>query len=61
MTIPLDTLRYFQHWNLPPIAETDRPDIRQVQSVNFCFGKWLFPASAHLPHDVEVSSLRIED
>ena len=59
--IPLDTLRYFQHWNLPPIAETDRPDIRQVQSVNFCFGKWLFPASAHLPHDVEVSSLRIED
>ena len=60
--IPMDSLRYFRHWgNLPPIAPGTRPDIRRVQNVNFCFGRWLFPSAAHLPHAVEVSSLRVED
>ena len=59
--IPLDSLRYFKHWGLPPITDADKPDIRLAQAVNFCYGRWLFPDRAHLPHDVEVSSLRVEE
>ena len=60
--IPLATLRYFSHWGgMPEIGATDRPDIRLVQSVNFCFGRWLFPKTADQAHDIEISSLRIEE
>ena len=60
--IPLATLRYFSHWGgLPKVGDNDRPDIRRVQSVNFCFGRWLFPETADQPHDIEISSLRVEE
>ena len=59
--IPFSSLRYFSHWGgMPEISAADRPDIRLVQSLNFCFGKWLFGDTAHLDHAIEISSLHVE-
>ena len=59
--IPLDALTYFKQWGLPEKTPDDKPDTRQMQAVNLCFGKWLFPKTFAEPHGIEISSIRIED
>ena len=59
--IPLASLRYMKHWGLPDIPTTEKPDVRLIQSFNFCFGKWLFPTCADKPHAFEISSIRVEE
>ncbi len=59
--VPMASLWYFAHWGLPPIPESERPDARKIDAVNFCFGKWLFPQHAHETHGFAISSIRIED
>ncbi len=58
--IPLDSLRYFAHWHAPSISATDKPDIARLQAVNFCFGRWLYPATYTQSHSIEISSLHVE-
>lgn len=59
--VPISSLRYFSHWGLPSIPETERPDVRRVDAFNFCFGRWLFPKAAGETHGFAISSIRVED
>lgn len=59
--VPMTSLWYFAHWGLPPIPESERPDARKIDALNFCFGKWLFPQHANETHGFAISSIRIED
>lgn len=59
--VPVASLRYFSQWGLPPIPETERPDLRKVDSFNFCFGRWLFPKTAGETHGFAISSIKVED
>ena len=42
------------------IKETIRRDIRRLDSVCLCFGKWLDPSAAGRAHSFEISSMRVE-
>lgn len=61
LRVPLSDLKYFSHWGgLPPIEKGETLDVRKLQTVRFCFGKWLCPESVDKAHGFEVSSVRIE-
>lgn len=57
--VPVSNLRFFSHWNLKcAYAEGDRPDLRDVREIRFCFGRWIVPEAAWgLRHAVEVESV----
>lgn len=59
--VPFGRLNYFRQWGLPPIAATEKPDVRLLRSINLCFGKWLFPKTFDETHAIEISSVRVED
>ena len=42
------------------IKETIRRDIRRLDSVCLCFGKWLDPSAAGRAHSFEISAIRVE-
>lgn len=58
--IPIKNLRLFSHWD-PEAAKNAGPSLRlsRLQSVNLCFGSWLFPERAGQPHAMEISAIGI--
>ena len=58
--VPFADFRYFSHWPVPKFKEGFRLDIRRIDSVCLCFGKWLDPSAAGRAHSFEISSIRVE-
>ena len=58
--VPFADFRYFSHWPVPRFKEGFRLDIRRLDSVCLCFGKWLDPSAAGRAHSFEISSMRVE-
>ena len=58
--VPFSEFRYFTHWPVPKFEEGFRLDIRRLDSVCLCMGKWLDPAAAGRAHAFEISSMRVE-
>lgn len=58
--IPLAEFRYFAQWGgVPSYDPSFRPDVRRLETIRFCYGKWLSPQTVDLPHGFEVESIRI--
>lgn len=59
--IPLSELSYFSQWNgVPPFDPAFHPDVNKLDSIRFCFGKWLCPNTVDRLHGFEIESIRIE-
>jgi hypothetical protein len=61
--VPLASLHYMAHWGGSPATrggKGDKPQPESFESVNVCFGAWLFPAHAAEAHTVEVESISVE-
>ena len=58
--VPLSGFRYFSHWHVPKFEKGFRLDIRRLDTVCLCFGKWLDPSAAGRAHAFEISSMRVE-
>lgn len=61
--IPLDSLRYFQHWGESPRTRGGAGDAvrpAEVTGVSVCFGAWLYPEHFAEPHQIEVRSIEME-
>ena len=58
--VPFADFRYFSHWPVPRFKEGFRLDIRRLDSVCLCFGKWLDPSAAGRAHSFAISSIRVE-
>ena len=58
--IPIRSLRLFTQWN-KDFALQAGPHLRtsRLQSVNICFGKWLFREWANEPHSFEIAAIGI--
>ncbi|MDR2849374.1 MAG: hypothetical protein LBW77_02370, partial [Verrucomicrobiota bacterium] len=61
LRIPLNKLRLFTQWDKEMAAKAG-PHLRlsQVDAVNVCFGKWLYPQTASARHAFEISEIGIE-
>ncbi|MCU0874499.1 MAG: cellulase family glycosylhydrolase, partial [Pirellulaceae bacterium] len=61
IVVPLDQLRFFPHWAHPANrgGPQDRFHPENVESVNFCFGAWLFGDRAAQPHGIEVEEVAL--
>ena len=57
IVVPLDQLRFFPHWAHPANrgGPEDRFHPENVESVNFCFGAWLFGDRAAQPHGTDLA------
>jgi hypothetical protein len=59
IVVPLDRLRFFAHWAHPDNrgGPGDHFHPENVESVNFCFGAWLFGNRSAQPHGIEVQEV----
>ena len=57
--LPIEKLRYFSHWGLPPIQKGERLDARKITSLRFMYGQFLAGDTVDKPHGFEVSSVRV--
>ena len=56
--LDFDKLRYFSHWpQVPPRQKGMRPDLRHLQEINLCTGRWLNPTSLDRAHGFEIVSV----
>ena len=58
--IPFSQLRYFSNWTVPKFRDGFKLDIRQLDRIGLCMGKWLDPSAANRAHAFEISSIRVE-
>ena len=58
--VPFSDFRYFTHWNVPERKEDSRLDVRRLDTICLCMGKWLDPPAAGRAHSFEISSMRVE-
>ena len=58
--VPFADFRYFAHWNVPAFKEGFALDLRRLDAICLCFGKWLDPSAAGRAHAFEISSIRVE-
>jgi len=60
LRIPIGELRLFTQWDKGMAAQAG-PHLRlsRLETLNVCFGKWLFPAAAAEPHAVEIAGIGI--
>jgi hypothetical protein len=58
--IPVARLKLFTQWD-KSMSKRAGPHLRmsRLESVNICFGKWLFPEAAAEPHAVEIAAIGI--
>jgi hypothetical protein len=56
--IPLGQLKLFTQWGKEYAAQAG-PHLRlsRLETVNVCFGKWLFRAAANEPHAIEIAEI----
>lgn len=61
IVVPLAQLRFFHHWNHPRHrgGPGDRFAPENVESVNICFGAWLYGDAAAEPHGIEIDQVSI--
>lgn len=60
--IPLQKLRYFDHWKVGPTDRGragDQMHLDRVAALNLCFGSWLLPDSYAGPQAVEIESVSV--
>ena len=57
--LPIEKLRYFSHWGLPPIPKGERLDARKITSLRFMYGQFLAGDTTDMVHGFEVSSVRV--
>lgn len=57
--LPIEKLRYFSHWGLPPIPKGERLDTRKITSLRFMYGQFLAGDTVDKAHGFEVSSVRV--
>ncbi len=57
--LPIEKLRYFSNWGLPPIPKGERLDARKITSMRFMYGQFLVGDTADKVHGFEVSSVRV--
>lgn len=58
--VPFSGFRYFSHWNAPAFREGFELDIRNLDTIGLCIGKWLDPSAAGRSHAFEISAIRVE-
>ncbi len=58
--VPFTDFSYFSHWNVPAFKAGFALDIRRVDTICLCMGKWLDPSAAGRAHAFEISSMRVE-
>ena len=58
--VPFSAFRYFSHWPVAKFEKGFRLDIRRLDSIGLCFGKWLDPPAAGRAHAFEISAIRVE-
>jgi len=58
--IPLRKLRLFTQWDRA-MADRAGPHLRlsRLATINVCFGKWLYPQAADVPHAFEISTIAV--
>ncbi len=56
--IPLSSLKLFTQWGKEATAQAG-PHLRlsRLETLNLCFGKWLFPKAAGEPHAIEIAEI----
>ena len=58
--VPFSDFRYFTHWNVPKRKADFRLDVRRLDTICLCMGKWLDPSAAGRAHAFEISSMHVE-
>jgi hypothetical protein len=58
--IPLSSIRYFSHWNVPKFRKDFRLDIRRLDYICLTAGKWLDPSAVGREHVFEIAAMRVE-
>ena len=58
--VPFTDFSYFSHWNVPAFKAGFALDIRRVDTICLCMGKWLDPSAAGRAHAFEISSMHVE-
>ena len=58
--VPFADFSYFSHWNVPAFKAGFALDIRRVDTICLCMGKWLDPSAAGRAHAFEISSMHVE-
>lgn len=59
--IPFSDIRYFSHWEDVPKRQKDfLLDIRRLNMIHLCAGRWLDPSAAGRAHAFEIASVRVE-
>ena len=58
--IPVSSLRLFTQWG-KEVAALAGPHLRlsRLETVNVCFGKWLFKEAANEPHAIEIAGIGV--
>jgi len=60
VNIPLAKLRLFAHWDKSMTKRAGKQvRLSRLESVNVCFGKWLYPDAAAEPHAVEIAAIGV--
>ncbi|MEI6499648.1 MAG: hypothetical protein WCP21_01335, partial [Armatimonadota bacterium] len=60
--LPLESLAYFKQWGTKVEdrgGADDRFHPENVQSINFCFGAWLYGDQRAMPHGVEIQEVSL--
>ena len=58
--VPFSDFHYFSHWNVPEFRKGFTLDIRRLDTIGLCIGKWLDPPAAGRSHGFEISAIRVE-
>jgi hypothetical protein len=58
--VPFSDFRYFSHWPVPSFRDGFALDIRRLDTICLCFGRWLDPPAVGRAHAFEISSIRVE-
>ncbi len=59
--VPLRQLRLYAHWDATMAERAgEHLQLSRLESLSFCFGKWLYPGTAGAPHAVEIAKISLE-
>ena len=58
--VPFSAFRYFSHWPVTKFEKGFRLDVRRLDCIGLCMGRWLDPPAAGRAHAFEISAIRVE-